>query len=383
MPTFFSFLLQELKRIFHDEGLLIFLLLVPLGYPLLYTFIYNNETVREVPVVAVDLSDTSQSRQFLRMTDATPDVNIILRTNNMNEAKQLMKQGDAYGIIYLPSEFSRQLHTEQQTHITLYCDMSGLLYYKALLMACTDVSLQMNHTIQAQLLSGATPREIAINTVPVRYKDIALYYPQTGIASFLIPAVLILIIQQTLLLGAGLTAGTDRVRHLRLSQAFSFSRLPARALAYLLVTSTTSAWILIGVPYLFSLPQLANATTLALFIFPYLLSCIFFALTLARLVPNREACMLLFVFTSVPLLFLSGISWPESNIPVLWKLFSWLFPSTFGINGYVRINSMVASLLEVRTEWFALWIQAGIYFLTALIPYKKLGKSKKHLHFDN
>lgn len=383
MPTFFSFLLQELKRIFHDEGLLIFLLLVPLGYPLLYTFIYNNETVREVPVVAVDLSDTSQSRQFLRMTDATPDVNIILRTNNMNEAKQLMKQGDAYGIIYLPSEFSRQLHTEQQTHITLYCDMSGLLYYKALLMACTDVSLQMNHTVQAQLLSGATPREIAINTVPIRYKDIALYNPQTGIASFLIPAVLILIIQQTLLLGAGLTAGTDRDRHLPLSQAFSVSRLTARALAYLLVTSTTSAWILIGVPYLFSLPQLANATTLALFIFPYLLSCIFFALTLARLVPNREACMLLFVFTSVPLLFLSGISWPESNIPVLWKLFSWLFPSTFGINGYVRINSMGASLLEVRTEWFALWIQAGIYFLTALIPYKKLGKSKKHLHFDN
>lgn len=383
MPTFFSFLLQELKRIFHDEGLLIFLLLVPLGYPLLYTFIYNNETVREVPVVAVDLSDTSQSRQFLRMTDATPDVNIILRTNNMNEAKQLMKQGDAYGIIYLPSEFSRQLHTEQQTHITLYCDMSGLLYYKALLMACTDVSLQMNHTVQAQLLSGATPREIAINTVPIRYKDIALYNPQTGIASFLIPAVLILIIQQTLLLGAGLTAGTDRDRHLPLSQAFSVSRLTARALAYLLVTSTTSAWILIGVPYLFSLPQLANATTLALFIFPYLLSCIFFALTLARLVPNREACILLFVFTSVPLLFLSGISWPESNIPTPWKVFSWLFPSTFGINGYVRINSMGASLLEVRTEWFALWIQAGIYFLTALIPYKKLGKSKKHLHFDN
>ena len=383
MPTFFSFLLQELKRIFHDEGLLIFLLLVPLGYPLLYTFIYNNETVREVPVVAVDLSDTSQSRQFLRMTDATPDVNIILRTNNMNEAKQLMKQGDAYGIIYLPSKFSHQLHSGRQAHITLYCDMSGLLYYKALLMACTDVSLQMNHTIQAQLLSGATPREIAINTVPVRYKDIALYNPQTGIASFLIPAVLILIIQQTLLLGAGLTAGTDRDRHLPLSQAFSVSRLTARALAYLLVTSTTSAWILIGVPYLFSLPQLANATTLALFIFPYLLSCIFFALTLARLVPNREACMLLFVFTSVPLLFLSGISWPESNIPVLWKLFSWLFPSTFGINGYVRINSMGASLLEVRTEWFALWIQAGIYFLTALIPYKKLGKSKKHLHFDN
>ena len=54
MSAFLSLLHRELRRIFHDEGLLIFLLLVPLGYPLLYAFIYTNEVVREVPAVAVD-----------------------------------------------------------------------------------------------------------------------------------------------------------------------------------------------------------------------------------------------------------------------------------------------------------------------------------------
>lgn len=374
--TFLPLLRHEFHRILHDEGLLIFLLLVPLGYPLLYTFIYTNEVVREVPAIAVELSGSSLGRQFLRQVDATPDVHIIRQASSMDEARQLMQQGHAYGIIYIPTDFDQQLHTGRQAHVSLFCDMSGLLYYKALLMACTDVSLLMNKEIQATLSPSATRRQIAVSTEPVRYESIAFFNPQTGFASFVIPAVLILIIQQTLLLGAGLTAGTDRDRHLPITQAFSLPVLTARATAYLLVTVATSSWMLVAVPHLFRLPQLADAATLALFLLPYLLACILLALLLSRWVREREACMLLFVFTSVPLLFLSGISWPGASIPPFWQTVSWLFPSTFGINGYVRINTMGASLSDVSTEWFALWAQAAIYLLALLFVCRGRKKSR-------
>lgn len=377
--TFLSLLRHELCRIFRDEGLLIFLLLVPLGYPLLYTFIYTNEVVREVPAIAVELSGSSLGRQFLRQVDATPDVQIVRQASSMTEARRLMQQGHAYGIIYIPADFDRQLHTAREAHISLFCDMSGLLYYKALLMACTDVSLLMNKDIQAALSPSDTPRQIAVSTEPVRYESIALYNPQIGFASFVIPAVLILIIQQTLLLGAGLTAGTDRDRHQPLTKAFSPPVLTARATAYLLVTAATSSWMLIAVPHLFRLPQLAGVATLALFLLPYLLACILLALLLSRWVPGREACMLLFVFTSVPLLFLSGISWPGASIPPFWRTVSWLFPSTFGINGYVRINTMGATLSDVSTEWFALWAQVAIY-LSVLIIETRIRQHPNSLH---
>lgn len=94
-------------------------------------------------------------------------------------------------------------------------------------------------------------------------------------------------------------------------------------------------------------------------------------MTASIAIRNRETCMLLFVFTSVPLLFLSGISWPGSAMPSFWKYFSYLFPSTFGINGYVRINSMGATLNEVAFEYRALWMQTGIYFLTTCFVYRR------------
>ena len=109
-------------------------------------------------------------------------------------------------------------------------------------------------------------------------------------------------------------------------------------------------------------------------------ACIFFAMTASIAIRNRETCMLLFVFTSVPLLFLSGISWPGAAMPAFWKYFSYIFPSTFGINGYVRINSMGATLNEVSFEYQALWIQTGFYFITTCLVYRwQILQSRKHV----
>ena len=86
------------------------------------------------------------------------------------------------------------------------------------------------------------------------------------------------------------------------------------------------------------------------------------------------------VFTSVPLLFISGISWPGAAIPPFWKYFSYVFPSTFGINGFVRINNMGGTLSEVAFEYKALWLQAGFYFLTTCLVYRwQIIMSRKHI----
>ena len=46
--------LAEGRTALRDQGVMIFFFIVPLAYPLLYCFIYTNEAVREVPVVAID-----------------------------------------------------------------------------------------------------------------------------------------------------------------------------------------------------------------------------------------------------------------------------------------------------------------------------------------
>lgn len=378
MNSVFYICQKELKAVFKDQGVLIFFLLVPLAYPLLYAFIYTGEVVREVPAAVVDMNKSTLSREFIRKVDATPDVKIQSHCADMEEAKLLLKESKVYGVIYIPESFSSDINKGIQTQVTLYCDMSGMLYYKAILTASTEVSLKMNKAIKAKRAGNTTDRQDEISATPITYEAVNLFNPQAGYASFLLPAVLILIIQQTLLLGVGLSAGTARENN-RFRDLIPLSRqyqgtlriVLGKSSAYFIIYAIVSAYILCVVPKIFSLVQIAQAGTLAAFILPYVLSCIFFAMTCSIFIHHREACMMIYVFTSVPLLFISGVSWPGSAIPEFWRVISWLFPSTFGINGYIAINSMGATLDQVLPEFRALWIQTGVYFLTTCIVYRR------------
>lgn len=378
MNSVFYICQKELKAVFKDQGVLIFFLLVPLAYPLLYAFIYTGEVVREVPAAVVDMNKSTLSREFIRKVDATPDVKIQSHCADMEEAKLLLKESKVYGVIYIPESFSSDIAKGIQTQVTLYCDMSGMLYYKAILTASTEVSLKMNKAIKAKRAGNTTDRQDEISATPITYEAVNLFNPQAGYASFLLPAVLILIIQQTLLLGVGLSAGTARENN-RFRDLVPLSRqyqgtlriVLGKSSAYFIIYAIVSAYILCVVPKIFSLVQIAQAGTLAAFILPYVLSCIFFAMTCSIFIHHREACMMIYVFTSVPLLFISGVSWPGSAIPAFWRVISWIFPSTFGINGYIAINSMGATLDQVLPEFRALWIQTGVYFLTTCIVYRR------------
>ena len=141
--------------------------------------------------------------------------------------------------------------------------------------------------------------------------------------------------------------------------------LLGRSSAYLSISIPVAAFVLGVVPRLFHFPQLAEFGDLALFILPYLLAMVMFAISLSALAHQRESIILIIVFTSVPMLFLSGVSWPASAMPWYWKTLGVVIPSTPAINGFVRLSSMGASLSDVAREWCHLWCITGVYTLIA------------------
>ena len=384
LDTFFIWK-DELKNVFKDSGVMIFFFLVPFIYPLLYAFIYNNEVVHNAKMVVVDQSDSYLSREYIRKVDATADVKVVAVCSDMEEAKRMMDAKEAYGILYFPSEFSKNIHKGKQATVSLYCDMSALLFYKAFLLATTEVSLEIGKELRAQNNPSSTIEQEKITINPIPYESVALFNSQNGFASFLVPAILILVIQQTLILGIGMLGGTAREKN-RFHSLVPISRhfngtlriVFGKSLTYILLYIVVCIWALGVVPKLFSLPQVGEPWTVMLFVLPYLFASIFLSMTLSGFMTSRESPMLVFVFTSVILLFISGVSWPKEAIPPFWKAIGYLFPSTPGIQGFIRIHTAGASLNEVAHEYRTLWIQAGIYFITACIIYRyQIMRSRK------
>lgn len=368
---------QEMKGVVRDEGVLIFFILVPLAYPLLYSWIYNNEVVREVPVVVVDDSRSSMSREFARRCDASPDVMVKHYAADMEEARALVGHQDAKGIYYIPADFSTRLARMEQTAVSVYCDMSLMLTYKAVFQTATAVSQEMNRDIQIKLSGNYTDREDDITTMPLKSEDVPMFNPTGGYGNFILPGVLMLIIQQTLVLGIGLAAGTAREKN-RFRELIPISRhyrgvlriVTGKTMCYLMIYAVVSAYVTLVIPRLFRFVDMVQAGTLTAILLPYLLACIFFGMTVSCLIRYRENVMLIVIFCSVPLLFMSGVSWPQSNIPGVWQGVSWLFPSTFGVRAFVRASMMGATQSDIATECRLMWIQTAAYFITACAVYR-------------
>ena len=377
---------QELKQVLRDEGVLMFCIIVPLAYPLLYSWVYNNETVHEVPVVVVDMSHSHQSRQFVRMCDASPDVQVVSYATDLNEAKSLVSRQVAKGIYFIPEDFATKLNRMEQGTISVYCDMALMLTYKAIYQTAMTVSSKMGAAMQVALAGNYTDREDVITVSPLEVEEVPMFNPQGGYGTSILPAVLMLIIQQTLALGIGLAAGTARESNpygdlVPVHPAYSgiYRIVGGKALCYLMVYAVMGAYLVMAVPKMFSFLQIASWQSLLALMVPYLLACIFFGMTVSCLVRYRENVILLMVFISLPLLFLTGVSWPQSSIPGVWQGVAWLFPSTFGVRAYLRLNSMGASVGDVALELRCLWIQVAAYFGMACLVYgHQLRESRRH-----
>ena len=376
----------ELKSTVKDEGVLIFFLLVPLAYPLLYSWIYNNEVVRDVPVAIVDLSHTASSREFIRDFDAAPDVKAAYYCNSLDEAKNLVGKQAVHGVLYFPSNFDETLNRGEQAHVGVYCDMSLMLTYKAIYQTAQAVALEMGADKVKTHSFSFTKRDEELTTEPMIVDAEPIFNTTGGYGNAILPGVLILILQQTLLLGIGLSAGTARennrfqdlvpiVKHYDGILKIVFGK----SFCYFMVYCVMAAYVTMAVPHFFSFTMLARPTDLFWLLIPYLLAVIFFGMTLSCLVRYRENVMLLVVFTSIPFLFLTGASWPQSSIPGIWQCFSWIIPSTFGVRGYLRIASMGGTINDSLPEVRALWIQATIYFFTTCFVYRyQIISARKH-----
>lgn len=379
---------KEMRSTITDEGVLIFFILVPLLYPLLYSWIYNNEVVKKVPVAIVDLSHSQTSRKFIRDFDAASEVKVAYYCNSIDEAKDLVAKQVVHGVVYFPKNFAHKLYRGEQAHVSVYCDMSLMLTYKAIYQTAQAVASKMNSAIQISHSIDFTNRDDEITTKPLDYEEVPIFNTTGGYGNAIIPGVLILILQQTLLLGIGLAAGTARENN-RYQELIPISKhyvgifriVLGKSMCYFMVFAVMAAYLTLCVPHFFHFTSMVHAIDLIGLMIPFLLAVIFFGMALSCLVRYRENVMLLVVFTSIPLLFLTGISWPETNMPGLWKAFAQLFPSTFGVRGFLRISSMGGTLDDIEPEFTALWIQTVVYFFATCAVYRyQIIKTRKQAY---
>lgn len=366
---------RETWLVFTDVGVLLFFFALPIAYPIVYTLIYNPEIVTEIPTVVVDNSRTAESRELVRTLDATQAIHIKGYAADLNEARRAWAEKECYGIIEIPADYAKQLGQGQSATISFYNDMSLLLRYRQYLFALTSVQMHEVSKITAErVVTRGGILATQVSGLPVDTHSESLGDPTQGFASFVMPGIVVLILQQSMLLGITMIAGTaaDRRRRHGGRDPYGYDASPlavvlGKSMCYLMIYLPLAYYILHIVPEMFALPHVGRFRDYFPFVFAMLVATSFLGQVIQVFVRERETSLLVVVYTSVIFLFLSGLTWPRYAFNKFWLMISDLIPATWGVEGFIRINSNAAFLSDVSRYYWSMWILTGVYFILAVI----------------
>ena len=361
---------RELLLVFRDEGVVIFFLLLNAVYPVLYAIIYNPEVVRNERVVVVDDNRTHASRDLVRRLDATQEIAIAGYAANMQEAQEAMHRKECYGILYVPRDFGQSAGRREQAHVSLYCDMSVMMRYKAMFTALSNVTQAMGNERMAAVVEPVVNMGGSI----VENHQVPVGNPTMGIASAVLLFILPLVLQQSMILGIAMLHGGSIERRRRNGgrdpmavEASPGATIVGKMMCHQIIYVLPVIYVLHYVPLMFGFPQYGNLLHIICLAVPFVIAVSFMGQTLSAFVNERESVFLLFVFSSVVFVFLTGVSWPRYLMSRLWWLVGDCVPATWMDQGYVLMQTNGSTLYQVQHPYWMLWIQVPVMFILAYL----------------
>lgn len=373
MKEMWRYIKDEVNLIYRDKGMLLLVVIALPLYTLIYSLAYGSEVVRNVPIAIVDDDNSSESRSLIKTFATGPGTMVNYKASNMQEAQELFYSKKISGIVYIPHGFESSIMAGREANIGLILDGSHLLLYRQVLEQITKSTLQHGAMVE---LSRLIKRDIDPSTAKFIIEPIAInidnvYNDTLGYGTFVMPSVVMVIIQQTLLIGLAM-AGAQRYNKKRITAKY----IIAKVLVYTAIYGINLIFILGLIWNIFGFANIGNTLHITLFLILYIISALSLAMLFSQLFHKRESPLMLLLWSSVPVLLLAGVSYPREAFP------EWLFdigkllPSSSGVNGFIALASRGATLSEIREEVFTLVILTIIYItLTIFINKIRLNKA--------
>jgi ABC-2 type transport system permease protein len=366
--------LDEGRRIVLDWGVLLITVFAIILYSFFYPVPYAPEVLHDIPVAVIDADGSAMSRALVRMIDANENVRVVERSVSMADAERLASAGSVVAVVTIPRDLERDVIRGRRVRVAAHIDASYMLAYSGVLKGLLESSGTFSAGIETARwrAAGRSADAAARARQPIVADLRPLFSPAGGYGAYVVPAVLVLALQQTLLIGAGMAGGTRRERQPRhrpdagrptIRMLLSpVQQVVGRSLPYLGLYAF-NAWYCFGValPYQ-GYPSRGDAATLAWLTVPFVLATTLMALAIRGLFRRRETAVQVLLFTSLPFVFLAGFSWPVEALPSWLQLAARLVPTSEAIPAFLRVMRMGATLGDVARETSTLWALAALYF---------------------
>jgi ABC-2 type transport system permease protein len=365
----------EWRRVLGTRSAFSLLFLAPLIYGIYYPQPYLNQILRKLPIAVVDNDLSDLSRRMVETLDASGALSVVIRTRTLADARTAIDRGKAFAAVEIPAGTERDVLKGITAHIPIYADATYLFMFRstasgvatavgALTSELASRGARSDGSLVKAKLASSNPADVLLQPI---------FNPVGGYASYIVPAAFMLILQQTLLIGAAMLTGTALARG-----GSAFAGVFGRGIAHLTIYLPALALYLIVLPRIYGFSTLGQLPQLFALATIFLLATSFMGQAIGAWFTRPENATLLLLATSLPQFFTTGFAWPREAIPEAATTLGRIFPADFAIDGLVRINQLGASIWEVAHDWLGLWCLAVAYFTLAVISAIAVKRRQAH-----
>ena len=376
----------EWKLFYTDPAAVLLLVVAGVLYAFYYPTPYINQTVTKVPVAVVDLDNTVMSRQLIQMATASQQVNVKSVYAEMQQAEAAMAREEIFGFMVIPENMEKDIRGNHPVSVNIFTHGAYVMLHGAIGTAFATCALTMGatHKVKQIALSKKVPSASAIamrDPIPISIQT--LFNSSGSYSNYVVPSVLVVILQQSLIIGICVLGGSRA--HRRFRKRFRESpvenetaeiRYFGRSLAYFLHYCSFILFYHCIIYNLFDFPRRGEPLPMAVFSLVFLASTINLGMVVSQVFLRRESSMQLFLYLSIPILFLANFSWPSYLMPRWMTAVSYILPSTFAVPAWLSIEQMGADIYEVAPRLYQLAVQAIVYLILGLILTRARDKAK-------
>ncbi|HKJ07248.1 MAG TPA: ABC transporter permease, partial [Flavobacteriaceae bacterium] len=282
--------LSEWKSVKNDKAVVSSFFMIAFVILAVYTYIYSNEVVTEIPTAIVDQDASQTSRTYINMLQSNSNLVTKNQFANFENAKKAYFKKEVMGLVLIPSNFENNIKQGKQTTIIAFADASNMIFYKNVLATVTQISSYFNAgiAIKKEMLKGSSLHSAKQNYNPIRSVSRSLFNTNSGYATYIMPIFISLVVQLIILLGVGILNGTRKENN-KLHQNFygvqkkggTIPALFAKATLYILLFALILPLQIAIVHLLFNIPIRTSLISVLIFTLPYLSSVVFLGITIS------------------------------------------------------------------------------------------------------
>lgn len=365
MKEVFDIFKRELTNVSKDSSLFLILLFAPILYAFMYGSIYLNKGEEKVKLALIDNDGTAISRTLTEQFTSTPMIEII-PSSDINDAQEKMYKGEVQGYFYIQSGFEKAILSQKQTNVNLVLNASRFLPSSDLLSTVTKVCLTVGAGVRKTYFNkqGMGEDESMKMTNPINMDYRPLYNSGMTYGAFLLPGLLAIILQQTLLIGVAAAFTSEREENkllnlYQLSKQSISKMIFGKSLLYFFAFMVFGLFFSIVNFSVFGVEIRGNYFDLAVISALFIATIIVFGMLIGSFFKTKLFAFQVLVFSSYPIFLITGYSMPYQALPKFVQILSDMLPTSPFLKTYISIVQSGGSLsdnLDSVIHLVILWI---------------------------